>query len=56
MDTAELVFYGVCLKLCKGGDMWIRGSVVQIEQFGCKEVEKMVGVSAVILYLLIAML
>jgi hypothetical protein len=26
--------------------------VVQIEQFGCKDVEKMVGVLAVLLYLL----
>jgi hypothetical protein len=31
-------------------------SSVQIEQFGCKDVEKMVGVLAVILYLLIVML
>jgi hypothetical protein len=30
--------------------------VVQIEQFGCKDVEKLVGVLAVILYLLIAVL
>jgi hypothetical protein len=29
-------------------------SVVQIEQFGCKDVGKMVGVLAVLLYLLIA--
>jgi hypothetical protein len=27
-------------------------SVVQIEQFGCKDVKKMVGVLAVLLYLL----
>jgi hypothetical protein len=31
-------------------------SVVQIEQFGCKYVEKMVGVLAVLLYLLIPVL
>jgi hypothetical protein len=31
-------------------------SVVQVEQFGCRDVEKMVGVLAVILYLLIAVL
>jgi hypothetical protein len=30
----------------------VSNSVVQIEQFGCKNVEKMVGVLAVLLYLL----
>jgi hypothetical protein len=30
----------------------IKSSVVQIEQFGCKDVEKMVGVLVVLLYLL----
>jgi hypothetical protein len=30
----------------------ISSSVVQIEKFGCKDVEKMVGVLAVLLYLL----
>jgi hypothetical protein len=30
----------------------ISGSVVWIEKFGCKDVEKMVGVLAVLLYLL----
>jgi hypothetical protein len=32
----------------------ISSGVVQIEQFGCKDIEKMVGVLAVLLYLLIA--
>jgi hypothetical protein len=36
--------------------MKLSSSVVHIEQFGCRDVDKMVGVLAVLLYLLIAVL
>jgi hypothetical protein len=54
-----VVFYGLCLILCKSA-RYVKAvvvcSVVQIELFGCEDVEKMVGVLVVILYLLIAVL
>jgi hypothetical protein len=43
-----VVFYGVCLILCKGAICEIRSSVVQIEQLAVKRRED--GVSRVIVF------